>query len=130
MLCTSMKSGMHYLLEETRRCYRSAAFGQGRSACLRRDPGALRAPPSRVCGLRSKAGGGLGWPRLEAETPGDDEALDLVGALADLQHLLVAVEPRDGVLVHEPVPAVDLKRRVHRTVRQLAGVELRDRRRL
>jgi len=43
--------------------------------------------------LRSKAGGGSGWPQnLKAQPAGDDEPLDLVRALADLQHLLVAVE--------------------------------------
>ena len=56
---------------------------------------------------------------------GDHHALHLVGALADLQDLLVAVEARDRVLVHEAVAAVDLERPVRRAVRELARVELR-----
>src|SRR5205823_7046138 len=38
------------------------------------------------------------------------------------------VQPRHGVLVHEAVAAVDLERPVRRTVRELAGEELRHRR--
>jgi hypothetical protein len=53
--------------------------------------------------------------------------LHLVRALADLEDLLVAVEPRDRELVHEAVAAVDLERRSSRAVRQLARVELRHR---
>ena len=52
----------------------------------------------------------------EAEMPRDDHPLHLVGALADLEDLLVAVEPGDRRLLHEPVPAVDLQRRVRRAV--------------
>src|SRR5262249_42780480 len=66
---------------------------------------------------------------LEAEVAGDDHALHLVRALADLEDLLVAVEPRDRELVHEAVAAVDLERCVHGAVREQAGVELRLRRR-
>ena len=57
--------------------------------------------------------------------PGDDHALHLVRALADLEDLLVAIEPRDRELVHEAVPAVDLERGVDDPVREDAGVELR-----
>ena len=39
----------------------------------------------------------------EAETAGDEHALDLRGALADLEDLGVSVEPRHGVLLHEAV---------------------------
>src|SRR5262249_44119590 len=46
---------------------------------------------------------------------------------ADLQDLLVAVQARDGVLVHETVAAVDLEAPVRRAVRELAGEELRHR---
>ena len=45
---------------------------------------------------------------LDAEMPRDDHPLHFVRALADLQDLLVPVEPRDGVLVHVAVAAVDL----------------------
>ena len=50
---------------------------------------------------------------LQAEVPGYHHALDFVGALADLEDLLVAVEARDRRLVHEAVAAVDLERLVH-----------------
>src|SRR5438034_6247356 len=66
----------------------------------------------------------------QAEVTRDDRPLDLVRALADLEDLLVAVEARDRELVHEAVAAVELERPVRRTVRELAGEELRHRRRL
>src|ERR1700722_9772187 len=69
-------------------------------------------------GFRRRSGLG------QAELTGDHHALHLVGALADLEDLLVAIEPRDRVLVHEPVPAVDLQRPVRRPVRELAGKQL------
>src|SRR5712691_4830820 len=62
---------------------------------------------------------------LEPEQLADHHALHLVRAFADLQDLLVAVEPRDRVLLHETVAAVDLQRRVCGAVREQAGVELR-----
>src|SRR5207302_10181945 len=62
---------------------------------------------------------------LQAEVLRDHHPLDLVRALADLEDLLVAVEPGDRGLVHVPVAAVDLERQVRDPVRQLAGVELR-----
>src|SRR2546426_12283818 len=46
---------------------------------------------------------------LEAEVSGDHHPLDFIRALADLEDLLVAVEPRDRVLVHVPVATVDLE---------------------
>ena len=49
----------------------------------------------------------------ETEMAGDHHALDFVRALADLQDLLVAVEPRDRGLLDEAVAAVDLQRLVH-----------------
>src|ERR687898_3530234 len=39
----------------------------------------------------------------QAQIAGDDQALDLAGALADLQDLGVPVLPGDQGLVHEPV---------------------------
>src|SRR3954452_8226136 len=65
---------------------------------------------------------------LEAEELGDDHALHLVRALADLEDLLVAVEPGDREFLGEAVAAVDLERRVHDAVREDARVELRLRR--
>src|SRR3954465_1933534 len=61
--------------------------------------------------------------------PRDHHALHLVRALADLEDLLVAVEARDRELLHEPVAAVDLERRVHDAVREDSREELRLRRR-
>src|SRR5664279_2867888 len=66
---------------------------------------------------------------LKPEEARDHHALHLVRALADLEDLLVAVQPRDRELLHEAVAAVDLQRGVHHPVRQQAGVELRLRRR-
>src|SRR5919197_4913837 len=67
---------------------------------------------------------------LQPEVPRDDHALHFVGPLADLEHLLVAVEPRDRVLVHEAIAAVDLQGVVRDPVGELAREELRHRRRL
>jgi len=58
----------------------------------------------------------------------DHHALHLVGALADLQDLLVAEEAGDRELLHEAVAAVDLQRAVDDTVREDPGEELRLRR--
>src|SRR5262249_54265408 len=66
----------------------------------------------------------------QAEVTSDHHSLHLVRALADLEDLLVAVEPRDRELVHEAVAAVDLKRPVRDAVGELAGEELRHSRRL
>ena len=52
----------------------------------------------------------------EPEVLRDHHSLDLVRPLADLQHLLVAVEARDGELVHEAVAAVDLQGVIDRAV--------------
>ena len=46
---------------------------------------------------------------LQPEVSCDHHALDFVGALADFEDLLVAVEPRDRRLVHEAVATVDLE---------------------
>src|SRR4051794_11600630 len=67
---------------------------------------------------------------LQTKVPSDDHPLHLIRSLADLEDLLVAVEARDGVLVHEPVAAVDLERPVRRTMGELAREELCHRRRL
>src|SRR4051795_2659159 len=63
----------------------------------------------------------------QAEVTRDHHPLHLVRALADLEDLLVAVEARDGELVHEAVAAVDLERPVRGAMRELAGEELRHR---
>src|SRR3954452_5090481 len=64
---------------------------------------------------------------LEPKVPRYHHALNLIRSLADLQDLLVAVQARDGVLVHETVAAVDLEAPVCGAVRELAGEELRHR---
>src|SRR5262252_7724971 len=77
---------------------------------------------------RERAGGPEAL-RLEAEVPRDDHALHLIGALADLEDLLVAIEPRDRELLHEAVAAVDLERGVHGAIREQTREELGLRRR-
>src|SRR5258707_1010320 len=62
---------------------------------------------------------------LQPQILGDDHALHLVRAFADLEDLLVAVEARDGELLHEAVATVDLERGVDDAIRQQPGVELR-----
>src|SRR3954453_5866669 len=47
---------------------------------------------------------------LKTEMRGNDHALNLIRAPSDLEDLLVAVDPRDRVFVHEAVAAVDLQR--------------------
>src|SRR5215218_7164296 len=42
--------------------------------------------------------------RLKPEMTSDDHPLNLIRAFSDLEDLLVTIEARDGVLVHEPVP--------------------------
>src|SRR5690606_32328727 len=55
---------------------------------------------------------GTSGPLLHRETQaaGDEHALELRGALADLQHLGVPVEARDRAVLHDAVPAEDLRR--------------------
>ena len=59
------------------------------------------------------------WDRgLESvqQLAGDDDLLDLRGALEELGDTLVAVDPLDGVLLHVAVTAVDLQGGVHHLV--------------
>src|ERR1700733_7175405 len=78
-------------------------------------------PPAAACG-RARArnqrsdvvylrrtGSELSQP-VQSQQARQHHALDLGRALADLQDLGVAVEPGDGVLVHEPVAAEHLRR--------------------
>ena len=62
----------------------------------------------------------------QAETARDQHPLHLGGALADLEHLGVAVEPGDRVLLHEAVAAEDLGGDPGRGDGRLGGVELGD----
>src|SRR4051794_2547170 len=64
---------------------------------------------------------------LKPKVTRDHHALDLVRPLAYLEDLLVAVQARDRVLVHEAVTAVDLEPPVRGAVRQLPGEQLRHR---
>src|SRR5436309_2862914 len=78
------------------------------------------------------------WSRLEAKfsmsaalalhQARDDVALDLAGALADLEDLGVGVQPGDLRLDHPAVAAVHLHAGARDPVRRLGGVELRHRR--
>jgi hypothetical protein len=54
---------------------------------------------------------------LKPEVLRDHHPLYFVGAFADLQDLLIPVEPRDRGLLHEAVAAVDLERFVRGAVR-------------
>ena len=63
-----------------------------------------------------------------AQRAGDDQVLDLVGALADLEHLGVAVEAGDRRLEHVPEAAVDLDGLRRRPGRHAAGLQLGHRR--
>ena len=63
--------------------------------------------------------------RSETERPRDQHALDLGGALTDLEDLAVAVEPRHRVLLHEPVAAEDLHGQAGRRHGGLGRVHLR-----
>src|SRR4029077_14897988 len=65
------------------------------------------------------------WLTSEPELLRDHHPLHLVGALADLEDLLVAVEPRDLQLVPEAVAAVNLERCVHHPVGEDPREELR-----
>src|SRR5687767_9831034 len=47
---------------------------------------------------------GAGQPHV----PGDQDALDLAGPLADLEHLGIPIVPGHGELLDEPVAPVDL----------------------
>src|ERR1700722_14726528 len=61
---------------------------------------------------------------LAAEFAGDHEALDLVGALADLQDLRVAVEAGDVAIEQVAGAAEDLHRLADHARRHLAGLQL------
>src|SRR3954447_22048548 len=63
----------------------------------------------------------------EPEAAGDDEALDLARALADLEDLRVSVEARHRRVVHEAVATEHLRRLARRRDRGFGCVELRDR---
>ena len=64
-------------------------------------------PSAPIPQPRSRQAGRSG---RQAQFAGDEQALDLRGALADLQDLGVAVETADRVFVHEAVAAEDLGR--------------------
>src|SRR4051812_40191762 len=89
-------------------------------------PGSTRDSSCRRISARP-AGAKLQLGAGEAQVAGDEEALDLGGSLADLEHLRVAVEPRHRELLHEAVSAVDLDGVAGRGDRDLAGVQLGDR---
>src|SRR4051794_14483955 len=67
------------------------------------------------------------FSRSQAVTASDEDALDLGGALADLEHLRIAPVARYRELVHEAVAAEDLRRVPSVVDRDRRGVELRDR---
>src|SRR5207247_10124316 len=62
------------------------------------------------------------------ELAGDQDLLDLVGAVVDLEHARVAIVLLDRVVGHEAVAAVDLDGRRADALAHLGGEELRHRR--
>src|SRR5262245_65462637 len=58
--------------------------------------------------VRAPRGAGRSADVGQAKIPGDDHPLHLRAALTDLQHLGVAVEAGDRVLIHIAVPAEDV----------------------
>src|SRR5262245_52028454 len=79
-------------------------------------------------GTMCAAAGAARRSALETEMASDDHALHLIGALPDLEDLLVAIEPGDRGLLHVPEAAVDLQCRPRHACRELAGAVLRHRR--
>src|SRR4051794_1823486 len=72
---------------------------------------------------RSEPGAGLGDPEAQ-DLAGDDEPLDLAGALADLGQLGVPQVALDRILGHVAVAAVDLDGRVRHPRADLGSEEL------
>src|SRR5690606_37755501 len=67
-------------------------------------------------------------PTSAPQLPGDDQPLDLAGALADLGELRIPPVAGDRQVLHVAGPAVDLDRLVGRADRGLGGEQLRHRR--
>src|SRR5919201_4528638 len=92
-------------------------------------PGVARPGLTVICASTGRAAASaMTAAALEAQVARNNHALDFVRSLTDLEDLLITVQTRDGRLLHEPVPAVDLERVVDDPVRELAGEELRHRR--
>src|SRR5665213_3590683 len=100
-----------------------ATSPERRARTRARSPRRPQAALSRLRGRRARVNCARALA-LETEEAGDHHALHLVGAFADLEDLLVAVEPRDRVLVHEAVTAVDLQCGIRGAIREQAGIEL------
>src|SRR5439155_17557709 len=66
-------------------------------------------------------------PVSPPKQPRDEHPLDLRGPLADLIHLHIPPIPRHGVVLHEPIPPMDLHRVVRRPLRSLPRIQLRHR---
>src|SRR5690625_2772226 len=62
---------------------------------------------------------------LQAHVLGDDGLHDLVGPAVDAVDAVIRVEPGDGVLVDEAVPAVELQATVDHLAGNLRAEELR-----
>src|SRR5438105_10846779 len=63
-------------------------------------------------------------PALLQELAGDDQLLDLAGALVDAEGAHLAVQALDGGAAHDALAAVDLHRPVHDALGGLGGEEL------
>ena len=68
------------------------------------------------------------FERAPHEQPGNQQAVDLVGALEDPVHTRVAVVPLGGVVADEAVAAMDLDVLVEDVVQHLAAGDFQDRR--
>ena len=117
-----------------RACVEAAArSGRGRRACAAPrawPPPSPAAPASPRAPRASPCPHGAFTDDRQAEAAGDQHALHLGRALADLEDLRVAVEPGDRELLHEAVAAEHLGGDAGRGDRGLGRVQLGDRGRL
>src|SRR5919108_6687250 len=105
MLCTSMYSGIDPSWSTARRCYRQKSAPKRRlfPPQSRRDARTTRGPFLSTLERGWRHGVAPCRCTSETEVARDHEALHLVRPLADLEHLLVAIETGDRVLVREAV---------------------------
>ena len=105
------------------RCAHRADRGRRHAAALRARPRDRPGSPTATTSPTPSAAW-LAVVGSAAQGAGDDQVLDLVGALADLEHLGVAVEAGHRRLEHVAEAAVDLDRLRRRPGRHPAGLQL------
>ena len=85
-------------------------FGKFKNACLMADDTNLhqkvRRCPEIVSGVASGVERYLYRPARGADTPRDDDALDFGSPLSNVEKLLIAIVPFDGILFHQPISAM------------------------